>query len=379
MTRNTAAPLADLTAAGVSVWLDDLSRDRLTSGNLRSLVDTRAVVGVTTNPSIFQAALTASDAYAPDLLALAAEGLDAEEAVRRLTVADVQAACDALAGVAERTGLVDGRVSLEVDPRLAHDAEATLAQARALWAAVDRPNLLVKIPATVAGLPAVTACLAEGISVNVTLIFSLDRYRAVLEAFLAGLEQRRSAGLPVSDVASVASFFVSRVDTEVDQRLATLGTEQALALRGSAAIANARLAYRDFERVIDSPRWQALADAGARPQRPLWASTSVKNPAYRDTRYVTELVAPGVVNTMPEETLEAMADHGEVRGDTITGRYEDAERVVADLAAVGVDLADVTDLLEHQGVQKFATSWEGLLAAVDAQLTRSRELPTLSR
>ena len=371
MTR-TAAALADLSDAGVSVWLDDLSRDRLTSGNLLTLIGTRAVVGVTTNPSIFQAALTRSDGYTPDLVELAADGVDAEEAVRRLTVADVQAACDTLAGVAERTGLVDGRVSLEVDPRLAHDAEATLAQARSLWAAVDRANLLIKIPATLAGLPAVTACLAEGISVNVTLIFSLDRYRAVLEAFLAGLEQRRAGGLPVADVASVASFFVSRVDTEVDQRLAALGSERALALRGTAAIANARLAYRDYERVLGSERWLALAEVGARPQRPLWASTSVKNPAYPDTRYVTDLVAAGVVNTMPEETLEAMADHGEVLGDTITGRYDDAEGVMADLAAVGIDLADVTDLLERRGVQAFAASWEGLLRAVDAQLAPSR-------
>jgi transaldolase len=354
------------------VWLDDLSRERLTSGNLAALVRTRAVVGVTTNPSIFQAAITGSDAYGPDLADLAAHGVDADEAVRRLTVSDVQQACDLLAPVAEATDGVDGRVSLEVDPRLAQQGEATLTQARALWAAVDRPNLLIKIPATTASLPAVTACLAEGISVNVTLIFSLERYAAVLEAFLDGLEQRVAAGLPVGEVASVASFFVSRVDTEVDARLQALGTDEARALRGQAAVANARLAYRLFEQVTRSDRWQALAASGARPQRPLWASTGVKNPDYPDTLYVTELVAPGTVNTMPEPTLDAVADHGDVRPTRVVDGYAAAEATVAALAGAGVDLGEVTDLLEQQGVEKFETSWTDLLAAVEARLTSAR-------
>ena len=363
-------PLADLTAHGVSVWLDDLSRDRLTSGNLAALVETRAVVGVTTNPTIFQGAITKSDAYAEDLAELAAQGVDADEAVRRLTVADVRDACDLLAGVADRTDRIDGRVSLEVDPRLAHDTDATVAQARELWGEVGRPNLLIKIPATLAGLPAVTTCIAEGISVNVTLIFSLQRYEAVMDAYLSGLEQRLAEGKRLSDISSVASFFVSRVDTEVDNRLTAIGTEQALALRGQAAIANARLAYRAHERVAASERWKVLAARGVRPQRPLWASTGVKNPAYDDTRYVTELVAPGVVNTMPEDTLEAVADHAEVRGGTVVDHYTDAAAAFAALDSVGVDLADVTDVLEEQGVEKFAASWADLLAAVDAQLTR---------
>jgi transaldolase len=371
--RLGARPLADLAAHGVSVWLDDLSRDRITTGNLASLVETRAVVGVTSNPTIFQAAITTSGSYAADIAALAREGADAEHAVRRLTVADVQAACDLLAGIAARTDGIDGRVSLEVDPRLAHDTEATITQARELWDEVGRPNLLIKIPATLAGLPAITECLAAGISVNVTLIFSLERYQAVIEAFLAGLERRWHAGLSLAEVESVASFFVSRVDTEVDDRLAAIGTEQARALRGQAAIANARLAYRAHEQVLASDRWKVLAAHGARPQRPLWASTGVKNPDYPDTRYVTELVAPGVVNTMPESTLEAVADHGEVRGNTITRSYSDADATFAALAEVGVDVADVTRLLEEQGVDKFAASWEDLLGTVDAQLTSASD------
>jgi transaldolase len=372
VTDPTPVPLRALQTAGVSVWLDDLSRDRLQSGNLADLVATRAVVGVTTNPTIFHAAISTSDTYTGDLAALAADGADAEAAVRRLTVADVQQACDLLAGVADATSGVDGRVSLEVDPRLAHDGEATLAQARELWRAVDRPNLLIKIPATLAGLPAVTACLAEGISVNVTLIFSRQRYRAVLEAWLAGLEQRLAADLPVTDVVSVASFFVSRVDTEVDARLDALGVEAAAGLHGRAALANARLAYQDYEQMTASPRWATLAAAGARPQRPLWASTGVKNPAYPDTLYVTELVAPDTVNTMPQATLEAVADHGVVRPGSVVEEYGTARATVGALAAVGIDLDDVTTVLEQQGVQKFATSWGDLLAAVESRLQAAR-------
>jgi len=366
------APLATLSGHGVSVWLDDLSRDRLITGNLAALMYTRAVVGVTTNPTIFAAAITASDAYAADIRRLAEQGADADEAVRRLTVDDVRAACDLLAGVARRTDGIDGRVSLEVDPRLAHDAQATALQARDLWEAVGRDNLLIKIPATEAGLPAVTACVAEGISVNVTLIFSLQRYRDVMDAYLTGLEYRHDAGMPLSGVESVASFFVSRVDTEVDTRLEALGTPQALALRGRAAVANARLAYQAFEHVVAAPRWQVLAAHGARPQRPLWASTGVKNPAYPPTRYVTELVAPSVVNTMPEATLEAVAALQEVPADTVQAGYEDAAATFAALEAVGVDIDDVTRVLEEQGVKKFADSWEELLAAVDAGLSAGR-------
>jgi transaldolase len=368
----TPAPLQSLMRNGVSVWLDDLSRDRLTSGNLAHLVATRGVVGVTTNPSIFQNAIGSSGAYAPDLAELAAAGADAETAVRQLTVDDVRAACDLLADIAAATEGVDGRVSLEVDPRLAHDTVATVSQARELWAAVGRPNLLIKIPATLAGLPAITRCLAEGISVNVTLIFSVQRYEAVLDAFMSGIEHRLAAGHPVDDLASVASFFVSRVDTEVDRRLAEIGSGDALALRGQAAVANARLAYRVYERRTAGGRWLRLAGQGARSQRPLWASTGVKDPAYPDTMYVTELVAPNTVNTMPEATLTAVAEHGEINPDAVRSHYGEAEATFASLAAVGVDLADVTRVLEDEGVAKFEQAWTELLSTVDAHLASAR-------
>lgn len=369
---STPEPLVHLLRNGVSVWLDDLSRDRLTGGNLQQLVAGRGVVGVTTNPTIFSKAISSAEVYAADLAQLAAEGADAEAAVRRLTVDDVRAACDALHDVAQATDGVDGRVSLEVDPRLAHDTEATVVQARELWAAVDRDNLLIKIPATPAGLPAVTRCLAEGISVNVTLIFDLGRYEQVIDAFMSGVEHRLAAGHPVDGLASVASFFVSRVDTEVDHRLEEIGSQQALALRGQAAVANARLAYRIYERRTSTERWGHLVAQGARSQRPLWASTSVKNPAYADTKYVTELVAPNTVNTMPEPTLEAVADHAEVHADVVRSQYDAAEQTFADLAAVGVDLADVTAVLEDQGVLAFEASWESLLDTVGAGLAAAR-------
>jgi transaldolase len=368
----TPEPLVHLLRNGVSIWLDDLSRDRLTSGNLAELVATRGVAGVTTNPTIFAAAISSSDAYAADLERLADEGADAEQAVRRLTVDDVRAACDLLADVSRATDGVDGRVSLEVDPRLAHDTEATVEQARELWAEVDRPNLLIKIPATLAGLPAVTRCLAEGISVNVTLIFALQRYEQVLDAFMSGVEHRLAAGHPVDGLASVASFFVSRVDTEVDSRLQAIGTPQALALRGQAAVANARLAYRIYEHRSQSERWTRLVGQGARSQRPLWASTSVKNPDYPDTLYVTELVAPNTVNTMPQATIEAVAEHGEVHADAVRSGYEQAEQTFAQLAEVGVDLDDVTTLLEDEGVAKFEQSWQQLLDTVAARLDGAR-------
>ncbi|MGB9375527.1 MAG: transaldolase [Jiangellales bacterium] len=368
----TPQPLLSLMRNGVSVWLDDLSRDRLTSGNLAELVATRGVVGVTTNPSIFQNAIGSSGAYAADLAELAAARADAETAVRQLTVDDVRAACDLLADIAVATEGVDGRVSLEVDPRLAHDTEATVLQARELWAAVGRPNLLIKIPATLAGLPAITRCLADGISVNVTLIFSVQRYEAVLDAFMSGIEHRLAAGHPVDGLASVASFFVSRVDTEVDRRLTEIGSPDALALRGQAAVANARLAYQVYERRTAGGRWLHLAGQGARSQRPLWASTGVKDPAYPDTMYVTELVAPNTVNTMPEGTLAAVAEHGEINPDAVRSHYREAEGTFASLAAVGIDLADVTRVLEDEGVAKFEQAWTALLSTVDAQLTSAR-------
>ncbi len=362
------APLAALADAGVSIWLDDLSRARLESGGLAALIRDRHVTGVTTNPTIFAKALAQAGPYAAQLRDLAVRGVGVEEAVRALTTYDVRWACDVLAGVAAASDGLDGRVSIEVDPRLARDGAATLAEARALWWAVDRPNLLIKIPATVEGLPAVTACLAEGISVNVTLIFALDRYRAVLDAWLSGLEAAAAAGRDLAGIASVASFFVSRVDTEVDTRLDRIGSPEAAALKGTAAIANARLAHEAFAEVIAGPRWAALAALGARPQRPLWASTGVKDPAYDDTRYVVDLVTSGTVNTMPEATLDAVADHGRVRGDTVAPEHARAHAALAALAAVGIDYADVVAVLEDEGVSKFEDSWGELLESVKRAL-----------
>ncbi|HIZ98805.1 MAG TPA: transaldolase [Candidatus Janibacter merdipullorum] len=365
------APVAALREAGVSVWLDDLSRERLRSGNLQELIDTKGIVGVTTNPSIFQAALADGDAYNEQLRALAAEGKDVDETVFALTTDDVRAACDLFRPLHEATDGVDGRVSIEVDPRLAHDAERTAAQAAELAAAVDRPQVHIKIPATEAGLPAITRTLAQGISVNVTLIFSLERYRAVMNAFIEGLEQALDAGKDISTIHSVASFFVSRVDSEIDARLETIGTDEALALRGRAAVANARLAYQAYEEVFATPRWQRLEAEGGRRQRPLWASTGVKNPDYPDTLYVTELVAADTVNTMPEKTLDATIDHGEVTGDTVTGGYAEAEQVLDQLASLGVDYTEVTDQLETEGVEKFEKSWAELLDGVRAELDKA--------
>lgn len=364
--------LADLSRAGVAVWLDDLSRELVAGGHLRRLVEERHVVGVTSNPTIFAAALSAGERYTEQVSELVRRGADVEEAVVELTTTDVRDACDLLRDVHERTGGVDGRVSLEVDPRLAHDTAATVEAARRLWKAVDRLNLFIKIPATVEGLPAITTALSEGISVNVTLIFSLDRYRAVMQAFLTGLEQAREAGRDLSGIHSVASFFVSRVDTEVDKRLDAIGTEEAARLRGQAAIANARLAYHAHEEVFSTPRWEVLAEDGAHRQRPLWASTGVKDPAYPDTLYVTELVAPGTVNTMPLKTLEAVADHGQVHGDTISGTSAEAEQVIDALERLGISYTDVTDVLEREGVAKFQKSWEELLATVRQEMDRVR-------
>jgi transaldolase len=364
-------PLARLSAEGVSVWLDDISRDRLLTGNLRRLVDERHVVGVTSNPSIFQAAVTKSSTYDAQLDALRQVGADAEHAVRDITTEDVRNGCDLLAELArQRPG--DGRVSLEVDPRLARETDATIAQARELWGLVGRPNLYIKIPATQEGLPAITTAIAEGISVNVTLIFALERYRAVMAAYAAGLERRLDAGESLDGIASVASFFVSRVDTEVDKRLATTGGDRATDLKGRAAVANARLAYAAYEEFVSTERWGRLEAAGAARQRPLWASTSTKDPDLPDTLYVTELVAPGTVNTMPEPTIEAVADHGEIRGDTVRTAYDDAAETMAALERAGVDMDDVTRVLEVEGVEKFETSWNDLLATVEARLEAGR-------
>ncbi|MGB6162632.1 MAG: transaldolase [Pseudonocardiaceae bacterium] len=363
--------LTALSEAGVSIWLDDLSRQRINSGNLAKLITERHVVGVTSNPTIFAHAVEHAEDYAEQVRALAARGASVDEAVREITVTDVQLACDVFSGTWETTGGVDGRVSLEVDPRLAHHTDATVAQAGELWKLVDRPNVMIKIPATVEGLPAIADALADGISINVTLVFSVARYRDVMAAFFAGLERARASGRELATIASVASFFVSRVDTEVDKRLEAIGTEEALALRGRAAVANAQLAYAAYQQEFATQRWADLQKAGARPQRPLWASTGVKNPAYPDTKYVTELIAPGVVNTMPENTLLALADHGEVRGDQVSGTAERAQRIFDELAEVGVDLDDVFDVLEREGVQKFDASWAELGETVAGQLTKA--------
>ena len=370
MTNDNLQALSD---AGVSIWLDDLSRDRLDTGNLAELVKVRNVVGVTTNPTIFQLAMSKGTAYDDQLDKLAAAGTSVDDAVFEMTTDDVRNACDVMAPVWEATNGVDGRVSIEVDPRLAHDTEKTVAQAKQLSRAVDRDNVLIKIPATLEGLPAITAVLAEGISVNVTLIFSLERYRAVMNAFLSGLEQAHQAGKDLSKIQSVASFFVSRVDTEVDKRLDAIGTEEAKALKGKAGVANARLAYQAYEEVFSTPRWKSLEAEGGRPQRPLWASTGVKDPAYKDTMYVDDLVARGIVNTMPEKTLDAVADHGQITGDTITPNYADAQKVLDDLEALGVSYNDVVHVLEVEGVDKFEKSWGELLTEAREDLQKAAE------
>ncbi|MET0788450.1 MAG: transaldolase [Cellulomonas sp.] len=360
----SSTPLARLADAGVAIWLDDLSRERLRTGNLAQLIADKGVVGVTTNPSIFASALAKGDAYDEQLKELAADGADVDAAVFRITTDDVRQAADVLRPVYDATDGVDGRVSIEVDPRLAKDTEGTIASAKSLWATVDRPNVFIKIPATEEGLPAITAVLAEGISVNVTLIFSLERYGKVIDAFESGLEQAKANGHDLAPIASVASFFVSRVDAAIDPLLDKLGTPEAAALRGKAAIANARLAYGLFQEIVARQRWTALAAAGARPQRPLWASTGVKDPAYPDTLYVDELVVAGVVNTMPEKTLDAVADHGGDGRDTVTGTRAESEAVIAGLRDLGIDIDDVTEQLEVEGVDKFIASWGELLGTV---------------
>jgi transaldolase len=358
--------LAQLSKAGVAVWLDDLSRDRIRSGNLQSLVDEHSVVGVTTNPTIFAAAISGSKSYDDQLHAMAVRKVSVEEALRTITAADVRDACDLLAPVAARTGR-DGRVSLEVAPGLANDTDATAAEAAHLWWLVDRPNLFIKIPATVEGLPAITTSIAAGISVNVTLIFSIERYKAVMEAYIAGLEQRLADDPDASfeGIESVASFFVSRVDTEIDKRLDAAGADASL--KGKAGVANAQLAYQAYEEVFSSDRWKALEAKGAHKQRPLWASTGVKNPDYSDTMYLSELIAPDTVNTMPEKTMKAYADHGQA-GTPVQSSYADAEKVLQSVADAGVDLDDVFRVLEDEAVQKFVDAWDELTGSVKEQL-----------
>ncbi|MDJ0320215.1 transaldolase [Pseudarthrobacter sp. PS3-L1] len=369
----TSTPTQQLSDAGVSIWLDDLSRGRLDSGTLQKLIDEKNVVGVTTNPSIFQAAITSGTDYDDLIAGKAAEGANVEDTIFDITTTDVADACNLFAPVAAATKGIDGRVSIEVDPRLAWDTKGTITEAQKLFKRVGKDNVLIKIPATLEGLEAITATLATGISVNVTLIFSLDRYRAVINAFQAGLEQAKENGHDLATIHSVASFFVSRVDSEIDKRLDALGTDEAKALKGKAGVANARLAYQVYEELFSTERWGVLAEAGALPQRPLWASTGVKDPAYPDTLYVTGLVAPGVVNTMPEKTLDATFDHGAVTGDTITRGYDDANATLNELDALGISYTEVVAQLETEGLDKFVASWKELLSDVESALSNARK------
>ncbi|GAB2481267.1 transaldolase [Luteococcus sediminum] len=366
--------LEKLAEAGVSIWLDDLSRSRLTSGSLAEMIEQKSVTGVTTNPSIFATALGDSESYAEQLAELVAANpeLDAEDAIRELTTTDVADACDLFSDLNEETDGVDGRVSIEVAPDLAMDAEATVEQAVELFEKVDRSNVLVKIPATVPGLEAIRRVIGQGISVNVTLIFSIERYRDVMDAWMSGLEDALEAGLDIDEIHSVASFFVSRVDSEVDKRLDEIGTDEARALKGRAALANARIAYAAWLEVMTSERWGRLKLRGAHPQRPLWASTGVKDPAHPDTMYVSGLVAEDCVNTMPEKTMEAFADHGETDGDTITEAIDEAVETMGALASVGIDMDDVVTQLEEEGVFKFVTSWEELVGTVGAAVEAAK-------
>ncbi|MFJ8822146.1 transaldolase [Streptomyces sp. NPDC102467] len=364
----STAPLAALSDEGVSIWLDDLSRKRIESGNLAELIEKSHVVGVTTNPSIFQAAIGSGEGYEDQLADLAVRKVTVEEAVRMMTTADVRAAADILRPVYDATQGRDGRVSIEVDPRLAHETDATIAEAKQLAWLVDRPNVMIKIPATQAGLPAITEVIGLGISVNVTLIFSLDRYKAVMDAYLAGLEKAHERGIDLAGIHSVASFFVSRVDAEIDKRLDKVGTDEALSVKGKAALANARLAYEAFEQVFAGERAAKLAAAGANKQRPLWASTGVKDPAYKDTLYVDELAAPGTVNTMPEATLKATADHGDIHGDAVTGTYDASRAEIAAVEKLGISYDEVVQQLEDEAVAKFEAAWNDLLGTVAGRL-----------
>jgi transaldolase len=362
--------LGELSSAGVSVWLDDISRERLRTGNLQDLIDNYHVVGVTSNPTIFAKALSKGNAYDEQATDLKVRGVTVEEAARMITTYDIRWACDVLRPVYDATGGLNGRVSIEVDPRLARETAKTVAEAKQLWWLVDRPNLFIKIPATAEGIPAITETLSKGISVNVTLIFSLERYGEVIDAYYAGLEQAAANGHDISAIASVASFFVSRVDTEVDKRLDKLGTDEAHSLKSKAAIANARLAYELYEQKLDTDRWRALAAKGAKVQRPLWASTSTKDPSLPDTLYVVDLVAKDTVNTMPEATAKAMADHGVLKGDTVHGTYQEARALFSQLEGLGISYDDVVQVLEDEGVSKFEVSWNEMLETIRAELSK---------
>lgn len=358
--------LQALADAGVSIWLDDLSRERIASGNLAQLVEESNVVGVTTNPTIFATALSDGERYADQVGELKAAGAGVDEVIFELTTRDVQQGCDVLRPVFDATDGVDGRVSIEVEPGLARDTEGTIHTAAKLWNKVDRPNLFIKIPATHEGLPAIAATISEGISVNITLIFSLDRYREVMDAYLYGLEQAAAEGRDLGAIHSVASFFVSRVDSEIDGRL-----EDDSDLRGKAGIANARLAYEAYEEVFGGERFAALASKGANRQRPLWASTGVKDPTYPDTMYVSELVVANTVNTMPEKTLVAFADHGEGTADAVTGTYDEARQLIADLEEQDISYDEVVKLLEDEGLEKFDKSWAELVTTVQNELDKA--------
>ena len=351
--------LKALADAGVSIWLDDLSRERLETGNLADLVQTRSVVGVTSNPSIFQAALADGERYDAQVRELAGQGADVDRATMVITTDDVREACKVMRPVFDATDGVDGRVSIEVSPGLAHSTDDTVTEAAELFKTVGEPNVMNKIPGTKEGWPAITETIAAGISVNVTLIFGLEQYRNVMEAYVAGLEQAKANGHALADIHSVASFFVSRVDSEIDKRL--------------DAMANARLAFQMYEEFFSGPRWEALEAEGARKQRPLWASTGVKNPDYDDTMYVVDLVVEDTVNTMPEKTLDAVADHGEVRGDRVRPFYDDAHAHMHALAEAGIDYDDVIKVLIKEGVDKFVVAWDELQTTLGESLEAAKK------
>ncbi|MDR3128264.1 MAG: transaldolase [Bifidobacteriaceae bacterium] len=358
---------------GVSIWLDDLNRDRITTGNLRDLTQTHNVVGVTTNPSIFQKALSNIGPYDEQLAQLAKNNASVEEAVRAATTEDVKNACDIMSDIFNRSQYQDGRVSIEVEPHLAHNTKATEIQAQELWKTVNRPNAMIKIPATIEGLPAITTTLAKGISVNVTLVFSIARDLEVVKAYIDGIEAADKAGFDLSKIASVSSFFVSRVDTTIDKLLDDIDTNEAKNLKGKAAVANARIAYaKHAQAFANDPRWAALEAKGAKKQRLLWASTGVKNPAYSDTMYVDDLCGKLIVNTMPEATLMAVADHSKASGDSLSGKASEAETIIANIEKLGISMKLVTNKLEADGVEAFITSWTDLLANVKAGLTRNK-------
>ncbi|MFM8926989.1 MAG: transaldolase [Rhodoluna sp.] len=365
-------PLAQLAENGVSIWLDDLSRTRIESGQLKELISSRSVSGVTTNPTIFAGSIGKGDGYQDQVASLAKSGATAQEAIFEITTKDVADACDIFASVYETSLGFDGRVSIEVEPGLANDTAGTVAQAKELFEKVNRENVMIKIPATKAGLVAITEVIATGISVNVTLIFSLQRYREVIAAYQAGIALAKAAGRDISKIHSVASFFVSRVDTEIDKRLSSIGTSDAQTMKSKAALANARLAYEVFEQEFNTPAWQELSKSGANLQRPLMASTGVKDPALPDTLYVTELVAPNLVNTMPEKTMEAVFDHGVIPENSIQAKYQEAKLVLHTLEAMGISYDEVTNLLEKEGVEKFIVSWNELVESVQNALEANK-------